>query len=70
MLASANSLTAAHSTRGLLLREDRGGIAALDGATLKDLAEGIDSFGFQAIGEHRTPPSADTTKQTIERFSW
>ena len=36
----------------LRFREDRGGVAGLDGATLEDLREGVDPFAFDAVREH------------------
>ena len=43
------------------LRQDRGGVAALHGASLEHLAEGVDPFSFDAVGEHGTCQSATST---------
>jgi hypothetical protein len=42
----------------LRLGQNSGGIAALNAATLEDLAKGVDPLAFDAIGKHPGGPSA------------
>ncbi len=50
------------------LRQDGGGVAALDRAALEDLAEGVDPLAFDPVGQHlRTPRESRSARARATR---
>ena len=66
--SSASSASCTLSCARLRLREDRGGVAALDRARLEHLAEGVDPFSFDAVGEHQSSSGNPCSSQRAQRI--